>query len=146
LKWEFFFYFFGLLALFFIIVATEYLFSITGRELVQPAISFIQGVVGCYILYRKSLVLTQRFFYLICVSTAHQIFTTSKGIWKEDYKQSFSALDEKEFEDASVFKDMADELTPEKLVIFRITLLLGFSLFFMSRVWIVWRLVVDLMA
>ncbi|KAF9910692.1 hypothetical protein EC991_005677 [Linnemannia zychae] len=120
----------------------------SGQEIIQLTFSLAQGVAGLYILYRKSLALTQWLFYSICASTVYQAFTISRDIWKTDYKQSwmdyYSGVDEDEFEGISAFKDMADNLTPGEVVCIRIMFILGVTLFFVSRVWVAWRLVTDL--
>ncbi|KAG0270842.1 hypothetical protein BGZ96_006147, partial [Linnemannia gamsii] len=60
------------------------------REYSQLAISLAQGVGGLYILYRKSLVLTQWLFYSLCVTTVHQTLDTSVAIWDEDFYKLFA--------------------------------------------------------
>ncbi|KAK3843827.1 MAG: hypothetical protein J3R72DRAFT_522550 [Linnemannia gamsii] len=44
-----------------------------------------QAFAGFYVLYHKSLILTQWLFYSICASTAYQVITTTWWFWKLDH-------------------------------------------------------------
>ncbi|KAG0273504.1 hypothetical protein BGZ96_004820 [Linnemannia gamsii] len=105
---------------------------LTAREYSQLAISLTQGVGGLYILYRKSLVLTQWLFYSLCVTTVHQTLDTSMTIWNEDFNKLFA-------ESGLIYGK-------EELIHCRLTIMTGTVLFYVWRLWVTWRLVADLKA
>ncbi|KAG0375059.1 hypothetical protein BGX24_009595, partial [Mortierella sp. AD032] len=55
---------------------------ISGREQAGLLLELTQAIAGFYILYHKSLILTQWLFYSICASNAYQAITTTWWFWK----------------------------------------------------------------
>ncbi|KAF9550584.1 hypothetical protein EC957_000258, partial [Mortierella hygrophila] len=65
---------------------------LSERGFARFAISLTQSITGLYILYRKSLVMTQWLFYSLCVTAAYQIISTNIGYWDDDLEKNFAEL------------------------------------------------------
>ncbi|KAF9123065.1 hypothetical protein BG015_005412 [Linnemannia schmuckeri] len=120
----------------------------SAREYAVFAISFLQGVAGLYILYRKSFVLTQWLFYSFCITTAYQILDTNMGFWKKDLKKNWTELAGTidDDEGGTIFRDFAENYTDEEVIHIRVSYMTGATLFYVGRLWVVWRPVIDLKA
>ncbi|KAF9128784.1 hypothetical protein BGX30_014199 [Mortierella sp. GBA39] len=117
-----------------------------AREYAQVAISLTQSITGLYILYRKSLVMTQWFFYSLCVTTAYQTISGNIGYWNEDFKKNFAELAEtieNDEEGRAILEDFAGK-SDEEILFMRVLYLTGATLFYLGRLWVAWRLVADL--
>ncbi|KAG9064369.1 hypothetical protein KI688_003557 [Linnemannia hyalina] len=118
------------------------------REYAQLAISLTQSITGLYILYRKSLVMTQWLFYSLCVTAVYQTISANIGFWNEDLKKNFAELAETIENDeggGASLKDFADK-TDEEILLMRVLYMTGATLFYLGRLWVAWRLVADLKA
>jgi hypothetical protein len=109
-----------------------------------------QGIGGLYILYRKSLALTLWLFCSLCITTVHQTLDNSMGIWNEDNEKTramlslgYTAEDDKE---GGVKLKESAKISNEEISHMRIFQITCIILFYAGRLWVAWRLVVDLKA
>ncbi|KAG0277266.1 hypothetical protein BGZ96_002925 [Linnemannia gamsii] len=106
-------------------------------EKLELAVSLLQGLAGLYILYRKSTHLTQWLFSTICVTTLYTQVTFSIRTWNPNMTKldppTKSLLNE-------------EHASETELVFFHVMSIIMANIFFVMRLWVCWRLVVDLKA
>ncbi|KAK5801937.1 hypothetical protein F5H01DRAFT_371773 [Linnemannia elongata] len=122
-------------------------YRLSAREYAHLAISLTQGITGLYILYRKSLVMTQWLFYSICVTTAYQTINANIRSWNKDMKKDFAEFAETygNDENGALWKDLTDTWG-EDMLHYRVMDMTVTTLFYLGRLWVTWRLVADLKA
>ncbi|KAF8941831.1 hypothetical protein BGZ47_007149 [Haplosporangium gracile] len=108
-----------------------------GAAKLTMAFYFLQSLAGLYILYRKSLILTQWLFYSICATTLHMYIVLGTRMWNAKLTELDLPI--------KIF-GAGDKTTINELKFFRGMTIIMFHAFFTVRLWIAWRLVADLKA
>ncbi|OAQ27408.1 hypothetical protein K457DRAFT_33851 [Linnemannia elongata AG-77] len=107
-----------------------------GTHQAEWAFHLVQGIAGLYVIYSKTLIHTQWLFYSICATTFHAAFRSSIEHWNEDFADTLFPP-----KDSST-----GEKLPEEVAFFRAVKMIVFNAFYVSRLWVAWRLVGDLKA